>query len=202
MTAPGLASALASVLAVSPAAAAEDIRDIRGPIPIPPVWPWLLLGAVALAALAAVAAAAYFLVRHLRRTRVKNAAELAVERLERARSLARPGNAAALGAEASDAVRAYIEARFAVRAAHRTTEEFFHHLLERGPTPIAAHRQALADFLGVCDLAKFARFDIAVEPMSAMIDAAQTFVRATSAPSEPEPARPPEGVAAPLEART
>ena len=34
----------ASVLAPAPAPATEDIRDIRGPVPIPLWWRWLALG--------------------------------------------------------------------------------------------------------------------------------------------------------------
>ena len=171
-----------------------DIRDIRGLIHIPSLWPWLLVGAGAAVLLAALGAAIYWLVRHLRRGRIKSAAELAIERLERARALAREGNAAGLAAEASDAVREYIEARFPLRAAHRTTEEFLRDLLEPGAGPTAPHRESLGDFLGACDLAKFARFDLRVERMGAMIDAAETFVRATAAPPSDTGAAPATGL--------
>lgn len=167
-----------------------DIRDIRGPISIPSVWPWVLIGVGAVAALLVLGAATYWLVRRLRKGRVKSAAELAIERLERARAVAREGHAAEVAAEASDAVREYIEARFTLRAAHRTTEEFLRDLLERAATPIASHRQPLGDFLGACDLAKFARFDMGVERMGAVIDAGQTFVRATDVPAPGESGRP------------
>jgi hypothetical protein len=191
-----------TLAAVNPAAGMQpDIRDIRGPITIPTLWPWLLLAAGAVTLFLALGAATYWLVRRLRRGRVKSAAELALERLERARRLARSGNAAELSAEASDAVRQYIETRFALRAAHRTTEEFLHDLLDGGPSPIAPHRQPLAEFLGACDLAKFARFEISVERMGAMIDTAQAFVRATSAPPAAESGQPSTALAATQEVR-
>jgi hypothetical protein len=179
---------LGALATLAPVSGAEpDIRDIRGPIHIPPVWLGLLAAVAAAALLLAVGAAAYWLVRRLRRGRVKSAAELALDRLERARALAQEGHAAELAAEASDAVREYIEACFAVRAAHRSTEEFLHDLLEGGVSAIAAHRQALGDFLVACDLAKFARFDIPIHRMGAMIDAAQIFVRTTSGPPADDP---------------
>ncbi len=181
---------------------APDIRDIRGLIHIPSLWPWLLVGAGTLVLLVAMGAAVYWLVRHLRRRRIKSAAELAIERLERARALAREGNAAGLAAEASDAVREYIEARFPLRAAHRTTEEFLRDLLEPGVGPTAPHREALGDFLGACDLAKFARFDLRVERMGAMVDAAETFVRATAAPPADTRKGPANGLTAAQEVRT
>ena len=177
----------AALAAVAPAApgAQSDIRDIRGPIAIPTVWPTLLLiaGAAALAVLLGVGV--YWLVKRLRKARIKTPAEIALERLARARAIARQGRATELSAELSDAVREYIQARFELRAPHRTTEEFLHELLSTRRTPIAAHREALGEFLGACDLAKFARFAIDVEHMNAMLDAAESFVRATDAPTAP-----------------
>jgi hypothetical protein len=187
--------------AAGPAVAAEDIRDVRGLISIPTIWPTLLAAAGAAALLLVLGAATYWLVRRARRARVKTAAEVALERLERARALARGGRAAELAAELSDAVRAYIEARFALRAAHRTTEEFLRDLVVASASPVAAHRQPLGDFLEACDLAKFARFAIDVEHMGAMVDAAQSFVRATAAPVPTAPDDAPQGATPAQEAR-
>ncbi len=174
-------------------AAAQDIRDIRGPIPIPSVWPTVLVvaGVVAVALLLAVVA--YAVVRHVRRTRVKTPAQIALARLEQARALATEGRAAELGEVVSGTLRAYIEARFDLRAPKRTTEEFLHELARVSESPVARHRDALAAFLGACDLAKFARFAIDVEHELAMIDAAVGFVNATDAAvpvREHEPAPP------------
>ncbi|MGH7296735.1 MAG: DUF4381 family protein [Polyangiaceae bacterium] len=177
----------AALAAMAPAAAGAqpDIRDIRGPISIPSIWPTLLVAAAAAALLLVLGAATYALVRHLRHGRTRTPAEIALARLEKARAIALDGRAAELGAEVSDAVRAYVEAQFELRAAHRTTEEFLHDLVATSASPLAAHRDPLAAFLGACDLAKFARFAIDVEHMGAMIDAAEAFVRATSAPAAP-----------------
>jgi hypothetical protein len=170
---------------VSPLAAQPDIHDIRGPIDIPAVWPVLLVIVAAVVGAALLGLAIFWIVRRLRRGHVKTAAELAIERLERARDLAQEGRAAELAAELSDAVRVYIEARFELRAAHRTTEEFLHELLANAKSPVAAHRDTLGEFLGACDLAKFARFALGVERMKAMIDAAIVFVHATT-PDKPK----------------
>lgn len=167
-----------------------DIRDIRGPVAIPTIWPTVLMAAGAVALALLLGAAAYWIVRRLRKARIKSAAELALERLERARSLAREGRAPELAAELSDAVREYIQSRFDLRAPHRTTEEFLRDLLAVRPSPVADYRDTLGEFLGACDLAKFARFAIDVEHMQAMLDAAESFVRSTSAPRATEPRRP------------
>jgi hypothetical protein len=200
MSAPqALAPALA---ATGNAAAAQDIRDIRGPIAIPSVWPTLLFVAGAVAAALVLALVVYAIVRRVRRSRVKTPAQIALGRLEQARALAEEGHAAELGEAISDTVRAYIEARFELRAPTRTTEEFLHELASTSESPVARQREALGAFLGACDLAKFARFAIDLEHQLAMIDAAVAFVRATDAAvsvAEPEPASP--GVLTPGEVR-
>jgi len=180
----------AAALAPAAASARPDIRDIRGPIEIPTVWPTMLMiaGGAALAVL--LAALIYWLVGRLRKARIKTPADIALQRLERARALAREGRALELADELSDAVREYIQARFELRAPHRTTEEFLHELLSARQSPVADHREALGEFLGACDLAKFARFTIDVEHMNAMLDAAESFVRTTAAPT-PAPSRDP-----------
>jgi len=177
----------AAALAPAAASASPDIRDIRGPIEIPTVWPTVLMiaGAAALAVL--LAALIYWLVRRVRKAHIKTPAEIALQRLARARALAREGQAMELADELSDTVREYIQARFDLRAPHRTTEEFLHELLSARQSPVAAHRDALGEFLGACDLAKFARFAIDVEHLNAMLDAAESFVRTTAAPAPASP---------------
>jgi hypothetical protein len=187
MNARGIVTSLAAAAPTLPPAA-QDIRDIRGPIAIPSVWPVLLMVAGGILLLAALGAATYWLVRRIRKIRTKTVDELALERLERARALARDGRVAELAVELSDAVCEYVEARFQLRAAYRTTEEFLHDLLTMKGSPVAAHRDRLGEFLGACDLAKFARFALDVEQMQAMIDAAQAFVKSTCVqPDAPAP---------------
>jgi hypothetical protein len=159
----------------------QDIHDIRGPIPIPY---WWIVPAVVVAALAVIGLGflAYRVVRRRIRARAKTAAEIAIERIERARALVGTGRAAEFSGALSDAVRDYIEARFGLRAAHKTTEEFLHDLLASEASPIAGHREALEEFLSGCDLAKFARFALSPEQMTAMVAAARRFVEESEAP--------------------
>jgi hypothetical protein len=80
------------------------------------------------------------------------------------------------------AIPYYIEARFSLLAANRTTEEFLHDLLDAAATPIARHRDALEDFLSWCDLAKFARLALTPERADSIVLAARRFVEDTRAP--------------------
>ena len=161
-----------------------DIRDIRGPkhIPSPWLWPAWLAGGLALAALG------YAAWRWSRRTlaKAKLPYEIALDRLEEARALMQPENAREFSIAVSEIVRNYIEDRFQVLAARRTTEEFLYDLLESSDALLASHRALLADFLIHCDLAKFARWILSVEEMEDMLQSARTFVIETAKPAATE----------------
>ncbi len=165
-----------------------DIHDIRGPISIPYWWIPLAIG-VAAALSIALAYGVYRLARRYRRVREKTAAEIALERIERARAMLATSTSSEFSSEVSDAVRAYIEARFSLRAAHRTTEEFLHDLLDLAASPIVVHRDALSDFLSWCDLAKFARLALSAGHATAIVDAARRFVETTATESAQAPRR-------------
>jgi hypothetical protein len=169
------AHAAAQTAAVAPAA---DIRDIRGPKPIPSVWTLpLLLTAGALVVLGAYAAWRWS--RRRRFGAVKSPFEIALQRIEGVRALMRPDNGRAFSIEVSDAVREYIEGRFQVMAAHRTTNEFLYDLLASADALLAEHRTSLAEFLNLCDLAKFAGWHLSLQDMQTMQHSARAFVLET-----------------------
>jgi hypothetical protein len=163
----------------------EDIRDIRGPkhIPSPWLWPiWLASGAV-------LAALLYAGWRWNRRRALIAALlpyEIALAKLEEAWSLMQPENAREFSISVSEIVRQYIEVRFRVWAARRTTEEFLHDLLDPSDALLVSHRELLADFLRHCDLAKFARWILSIEEMETMLQSAHNFVLETGRPPTPE----------------
>jgi hypothetical protein len=180
--APSLAKAAP---ATAPGVRGEDIRDIRGPkhIPSPWPWPWCLAGG---AALAALLYAGWLWNRRRALIAALLPYEIALARLEEARALMQPENAREFSIAVSEIVRNYIEERFHVWAARRTTEEFLHDLLEPSDALLVSHRALLADFLRHCDLAKFARWILSIGEMSTMLRSAQTFVLQTGRPPAPE----------------
>jgi hypothetical protein len=151
--------------------AAEDIIDIRPPIHIAAPFPWLVVSA-AVVGLAGMSAAAWKL---LRRQRSKFAYEIALERLENTRPLMREFHAEPFCLAVSDVVRGFIEEVLPVRAMHRTTNEFLHDV-SLSDLQLAPHREALANFLQHCDLAKFARWSLSIPQMEAMLSSAKDFV--------------------------
>lgn len=161
------------------AAAVEDIRDIHGPVVLPAQPPVVLLVALGAAVLLLGGALVWW---WRRRRAPLNAEQAAMQELERARPLIESGDAPAFSSRVSDAVRTYVEVAFSVRAPRRTTEELLADLL-RTEGPVAAHRAELEAFLKWCDLAKYARFSLSGAQMNGMLESAQTFVRATAAPS-------------------
>jgi hypothetical protein len=161
--------------------AADDIRDIRGPKPIVSPWlMWALIGAGILAALLA-----FVLWRWLKRRRApeKSDFEVALARLEAARALMQPGQAREFSIEVSGIVREYIERRFSVMAAHRTTHEFLHDLVLSADPGLAAHRELLGEFLQSCDLAKFGGWNLSTGEMDTMLEGARRFIQSASAAS-------------------
>jgi hypothetical protein len=170
--------ALPGAKAAVRAAAADDIRDIRGPLHIPDPLVWLYYAIGACLALAAAAGAWRWFKRH-KALRAKRAYEIAFEKLERAKTLMEPELADAFSVAVSDAVRTYIEQRFEVRVTRHTTEEFMARIQAEPAGGLGEYRDLLQDFLSHCDLAKFARFLLTVDQMKEMHESAWQFVDKT-----------------------
>lgn len=181
-TQPGPVAALSPAATGAPAAEEEDIIDIRGPIHIPAAFPWLAWGTGTLAA-AGLGFGAWPFFR--RRPRRKRPYELALEKLEATRPYMQLSSAQPFSRAVSEIVRLFIEECFPVRAAHRTTNEFLRDLVKVPDSPLAAHRETLANFLEHCDLAKFARWSLTAPQMEKMLGSAAAFVIAIGKPSAP-----------------
>lgn len=78
----------------------------------------------------------------------------------------------------SDICRHYLENRFGLKAPERTTEEFF---LEMAQTRLLAdaHKDLVKDFLGHCDLVKFARYGPTPSEMRLAFESAKRLVDET-----------------------
>jgi hypothetical protein len=177
-------AATAAPSAASQPRAADDIREIRGPVPLDrrvPAW-WYGAGALA----AAVAAFALARARHPASRRPLPAHVRALAALEAQRRAPDPsprGFSVAL----SEIIRGYVEECFPVRAAHRTTDELLADLLADN-SPVATFRSELRLFLHQCDLGKFARWSLTAADREAMLTSAESFVRATAAAATRRPA--------------
>lgn len=100
--------------------------------------------------------------------------------LLRLRGLSRttPAEISAFYVELSQVLRVYLEERFGLRAPERTTEEFLRDL-ETGDQLAREHRSELQQFLGCCDLVKFAAQVPGEAEQQAVLAIAERFVEAT-----------------------
>ena len=167
--------------ATADVATGDDIRDIRGPKGIFPLWEVAAL--LAGGALLAVGGyAAWRWARRRRSPRAQQLFEIALQRLEEIRALMQPSSVREFSIAISDIVRRYIEDEFKITATHRTTEEFLRDLLESSNAALAAHRSLLAQFLQQCDMAKFAGVGLSMQIMESLHQSARSFVIESSKP--------------------
>jgi hypothetical protein len=175
------AHAAATDASAADEATAEDIRDIRGPKGIFPLWELVALLAGG-ALLATGSYAAWRWARRRKAPRPQQLFEIALERLEQIRALMQPSSVREFSIAISDIVRRYIEDQFKVTATHRTTEEFLRDLLDSSDVALAAHRNLLAQFLEQCDMAKFAGVGLSMQIMESLHRSACLFVIESSKP--------------------
>jgi hypothetical protein len=171
---------------LSAAPVAEDIRDIRGPKYLLPVWLWpVIIGGALLLALSVYGVWRW---RRNRAARVLLPYEIALQRLEEIGALMLPARAREFSIAVSDIVRLYIEQRFSVTATRRTTEEFLRDLLDSSDAALAQHQGLLGEFLHQCDFVKFAALSLTQRNMESLRQSARAFVLATANINDPIPA--------------
>ncbi len=157
---------------------ADDIRDIRGPLHIPDPLLYLYY-AVGVCLFLIGAAAAWGWLRRRKVLRAKLAFEIAFEQLERAKALMKPEMGDEFSVAVSNAIRTYIESRFDLRVTRHTTEEFMARIAGEPSGDLGEYADLLHHFLEHCDLAKFARYTLALEQMKEMHQSAWNFVDQT-----------------------
>jgi hypothetical protein len=156
----------------------EDIRDIKGLVPIPhgSGWLWALL-------VAAAAVALWMYWRRRARPEVVvvepplTPYERAIQALQQLldRKLIEREEVDAFYTQLSDIVRRYLEDRFHLRAPERTTEEFLYEV-SRDNVLMQEHKDLLSRFLQESDLVKFARFQPEQTDMRRAFEAARKFI--------------------------
>src|SRR6185436_18127294 len=69
----------------------------------------------------------------------------------------------------SDTIRQYLEERFNFRAPERTTQEFLHEL-KATDLLLPDQKESLGEFLSVCDMVKFAKYEPGPTELQALHD--------------------------------
>lgn len=142
------------------AAATNDaLRDIRGPVPLPPelLWLWIAAGAALGGLLATLVWNKWFRARQLAPP-IPHVPPHQRAKHRLADALALLSQPKPFCIAVSDALRLYLEDRFEFRAPERTTEEF---LVDLQHTDLLndLQKEFLTDFLTRCDLVKFAKHE-------------------------------------------
>jgi hypothetical protein len=157
----------------------DEIADIRPPLFfLFAWWPWILLALAVLAFLGLV----WLVWKWAARRGVmspKNAYDLALEKLEKARALMREDDPAPYAIAVSETIRTYLGQRFHSPSDRRTTEEFLRQMQKDTTTPLADHAELLGAFLRACDLVKFARYQPTLAELEEVQQRAVNFVTAT-----------------------
>ena len=166
------------------AAFAEDIRDIKPPIYFKTSYSFLVIIAIIIL-LAALIFLLVFILRKLRKKSreshvIKPAHQIAYEALRalRAKNLPSQGKIKEHYYELSDITRRYIEDRFSVRAPDMTTEEFLFRL-KNSSILTGTQNNLVEEFLGLCDIVKFAKYGPTRKEIDESFDAAKRLVDET-----------------------
>jgi hypothetical protein len=159
----------------------EDIRDIKGPVPLPDMNRFLI-PVITIIALLIIAALIFFFLKQRRRPEMVTSPPdaIALTELDRARILME--QPLVYAERISAILRQYIEARFQIRSTRQTTREFFSNL-HNGTTiaevDITIHAGDLQECLEQCDMAKFAHSTPDTDNMMRMDQAVRTFIETT-----------------------
>ena len=160
-----------------------DIQPIKPPLVLPDAltWLWIVLALLALAVIG------YFVWKKYFRKEPPAVPQIITPPHEKARRSLQDAYGLIDQPQpfcfaVSGAVRVYLEERFDVHAPDRTTEEF---LRELGNSTILLpdQKQSLGEFLSICDMVKFARYEPGREELKALFDSANRLIDET----EPQP---------------
>ena len=157
---------------------ADQLQDIRPPYFYLHSWLWLWI-VLAVIGIIALLVLLWYWLRPYKLLSPKTAYELALEKLERARSLLREDNAMPYAVLVSETIRSYLGQRFQAPSTRRTTEEFLRQMEADRTTPLAEHRDLLRNFLQSCDLVKFARYQPTLAELEQVHQRATSFVTGT-----------------------
>jgi len=159
--------------------AGSDIHGIKPPIDIPNawIWAWVVIAILILAALG------YCFWRMKQKQAAQPVIVPVVPPHERARlklqeALALMSQPRPFCILVSDTVRLYLEERFNFRAPERTTEEFLHELKATDLLQ-PQQKESLGEFLSVCDMVKFARYEPGQPELQALHESAVRLIDET-----------------------
>jgi hypothetical protein len=177
-----VAAAALPYLAMAAPVSSEDIRDIRGPIPIPPWWRWPL--AIALVAIVASGIVLFLRWWRARSPRALSPLERAREALTAAEGHARDGRSREWAEIVAETTRAALAARLGTGVLPQTTAELSQASWTKPPTSHEIEATRLLALLDTCDLARFAKARLDTDALLAETAVARQLTERLFAPPE------------------
>jgi hypothetical protein len=178
-------------LAIAAPLSSGDIRDIRGPIAIPPWWHWPL--AVAFAAVAALGVTLFVRWWRARRPAALTPLERARRALAIAETHAHEGRSRAWAEIVAETTRGALAARLGTEVLPQTTSELSSASWTKPPASEELDATRLLALLETCDLARFAKANLGSDSLLVSTALARELTERLFAPP---PARAPVKAAA------
>ena len=156
--------------------AVADIHEIAPPVDYSLVPPWVIYVGIALAS-AMLGLIAWWLRKRTRRPKpVRSPRDRALDALVKIESKMETMTPYQFSIAVSDILRGYVTEQYALPVTRQTSFEFLSMLAKTSPFS-ADETSLLEDFLGRCDLIKFARYDATIHDSQRLLEEAKQFVK-------------------------
>jgi hypothetical protein len=156
--------------------AVTDIHEIAPPVDYSLVPPWVIYAGIALA-LALAALIAWWIRKRAQRPKpLQSPRARALAALERVGSEIETSTPYEFSIRVSDILRGYVTEQYRLPVTRQTSFEFLSMLAKSSPFS-AEEASLLEDFLGRCDLIKFARYDATIHDSRRLLEEAIQFVK-------------------------
>jgi len=158
-----------------PILVAEEFHDIAPPVDYSLISPWLIF-VIAFVAFSLLGFVIWWFARRRKLpSPPKLPREIALKELERIRHEIERVSAYEFSIRVSDILRRYVTRQYGLPATRQTSIEFLTALAKASPFSVD-ERSLLEDFLGRCDLIKFARYEATSVDSQLLLDEAIRFV--------------------------
>ena len=173
------------MITLAQAAPAADplagLRDNAGLVEVPwPLWKWCMLIGGSVIVLALLAWLVVWLIRRQPKVPPLTPRQIALREIDALHARAMTTEPYEFSIRVSDVLRGYVSGQFHIHATQQTSPEFLASI-SQAPQVTADDRALLAEFLGRCDLLKFARIEARDTENIALLRSAAAFVQGARA---------------------
>ena len=157
-------------------AAAADIHEIAPPVDYSLVPPWVIYVGIAVALAVLGLTAGWIRKRAQRPKPIRSARERALDALAEVEREMETMTPYQFSIAVSDILRGYVTEQYQLPVTRQTSVEFLSMLAKSSPFS-DDEKSLLEDFLGRCDLIKFARYDATMHDSQLLLEEAKQFVK-------------------------